>query len=227
MKRLPIVLSLVALILLAASIAYWVMQLYHPPQRPQEAAPQASVPEPSAEAAATLFGGQPSAAVVSNYQLTGVVAAGDDSVAIIVADGQPPVALKVGKELVPGITVSQVHPRYVMLSDGGVMKRIDLATDTKPAVPLNGGAPGMAAPPGQPPGMEAQSAPGVVQAQGPQEASHPQSRPSDSSRPGEGGCAYLNAQGCTQRGREEAPSAAPPPPAPVQMPPPTRSPRAP
>jgi general secretion pathway protein C len=37
-----------------------------------------------------------------------------------VADGQPPKALaKVGKELVPGVLLKEVHPRYVMLSEGG------------------------------------------------------------------------------------------------------------
>jgi general secretion pathway protein C len=46
----------------------------------------------------------------------------------------------VGKELVPGITLAEVHPRYVMLSDGGVMKRLDLAPDTKGAAPM--GVPG-------------------------------------------------------------------------------------
>ena len=40
----------------------------------------------------------------------------------------PPKALKVGHELVPGVKLAEVHARYVMLSDGGVMKRIDLAT---------------------------------------------------------------------------------------------------
>jgi general secretion pathway protein C len=174
MKRLPIVLSLVALILLAASIAYWVLQLYQPQQRPLAAAPLASMPDPSVDAAATLFGGQPSAAVVSNFQLTGIVAAGSDgdSVAILVADGAPPQALRVGKEVAPGVTVSEVHPRYVMLSDGGVMKRVDLATDTKPAAPLNAGAQGGATPMPMP---EPQTAPGAVQ----------MARPSDEAEPGE------------------------------------------
>ena len=39
-----------------------------------------SMPEPSIDAAATLFGGQAATASASNYQLTGIVAAGRDSV---------------------------------------------------------------------------------------------------------------------------------------------------
>jgi general secretion pathway protein C len=153
-KRLPLLLSLLGVILLAASLAYWILQLYQPPQRPIAAVPQAAMPDPTIDAAATLFGGQVSVASATNYQLTGVVADGNSSVAIIVAEGSPPKALRVGKELAPGITLAEVHPRYVMLSDGGVMKRVDLATDTKPAAAL-GGAPGGGAPggaPGGPPG---------------------------------------------------------------------------
>ncbi|MFL6636680.1 MAG: type II secretion system protein N [Massilia sp.] len=155
-KRLPLFLSLLGVILLAVSLAYWILQLYQPPQRPLAAAPLAAMPDPAIDAAATLFGGQVSVASATNYQLTGVVADGNSSVAIIVAEGSPPKALRIGKELAPGITLAEVHPRYVMLSDGGVMKRVDLATDAKPAAAMGGGAPAGApggvsgAPPGTP-----------------------------------------------------------------------------
>ena len=157
-KRVPFLLSLLGVILFAVSLAYWIMQLYQPPQRPIAAVPQAAMPDPTIDAAATLFGGQVSVASATNYQLTGVVADGNSSVAIIVAEGSPPKALRVGKELAPGITLAEVHPRYVMLSDGGVMKRVDLATDTKPAAPMGGGAPG-GAPGGMPQQMPQQNFP--------------------------------------------------------------------
>jgi general secretion pathway protein C len=150
MKRLPIVLTLVALIALAASVAYWILQLYQPPQRPLTAAPVTVVPEPAMDAAATLFGGQAAAQVATNYTLTGVISAGSQSVAIISANGAPAKALVLGKELAPGVTVNEVHPRYVMLSDGGVMKRIDLAPDTKAAAPMGGAGGAQAAVPSQP-----------------------------------------------------------------------------
>ncbi len=133
MKRLPILLSLFALVALSASIAYWVLQLYQPVQRPLAAATAPSQPPPAIDAAATLFGGQAAAAVASNYQLTGVVAAGRESVAILVADGGTPKALKLGKEIAAGVTVQEVHPRYVVLSEGGVPKRIELAVENKAA----------------------------------------------------------------------------------------------
>ncbi|HBI70319.1 MAG TPA: hypothetical protein DDZ22_15340, partial [Massilia sp.] len=87
MKRLPLLLTLLALVFLAVSATYWGMQLYKPQQRQIAAAPPAGIPEPAPDAAATLFGGQAATAVVTNYQLTGIVSAGRDSVAIIVADG--------------------------------------------------------------------------------------------------------------------------------------------
>jgi len=163
--RLPLLLSLLGVILLAASLAYWILQLYQPPQRPLAAAPQASVPDPSIDAAATLFGGQVAVASATNYQLTGIVSAGRDSVAILVADNAPPKALRLGKELAPGVTLSEVHPRYVMLSDGGVMKRVDLAADAKAGTSLGGAgvAPGPAAAAGGAPIMPPSISPNMPQ----------------------------------------------------------------
>jgi len=218
MKRLPLLFTLLALIFLAVSATYWGMQLYKPQQRPIAAVAPASLPEPSPDAAATLFGGQAVANVATNYQLTGIIAAGRDSAAIIVADGQPPKALKVGRELAPGVSISEVHPRYVMLSDGGVMKRIDLAPDAKPAIALSGAAaPPMALPQptavpgGVPQNTEPPMAPGAV--------------PSGPPPPGEVNPAVP--QGQEPQGQEPQepppPDAAPPPQNQPQMPPPTRS----
>ena len=137
-KRLPLLLSLIAMVLLAASLAYWILQLYQPPQRPLAAVPRATMPDPPIDAAATLFGGQLAVARATNYQLTGVISSGRDSVAILVAEGSPPKALKVGREISPGVKLVEVYPRYVMLSDGGAMKRVDLAQDTKPAAAMGG-----------------------------------------------------------------------------------------
>lgn len=215
MKRLPLLFTLLGLVFVAVSATYWGMQLYKPQQRPIAAVQTAALPEPSPDAAATLFGGQAVTNVVSNYQLTGIVSAGRDSVAILVAEGQPPKALKVGRELAPGVSISEVHPKYIMLSEGGVMKRIDLAADTRPAIPLSGG-PSMAPPPaGQPgvapgamPAMEPQTAPGAVQAPPP---------------PGE-------VNPVVPQGQEPPPEGPPPdvaptvpPPQTPQMPPPTRA----
>ena len=183
MKRLPLIFSMLAVIALSVSIAYWVMQLYKPAQRPLTATPPAPLIEPSADAAATLFGGQAVQLVATNYQLTGVVASGRESVAILVADGQPPKALKVGREVAHGVTVSEVHPRYVMLSEGGVLKRIELATDSKAGTsltpPIGGGvagAPGVVPPSyqqNQNQNQSNQQAPTYQQSQQPQQPNQP------------------------------------------------------
>jgi general secretion pathway protein C len=90
-------------------------------------------------------------AAASNYQLKGVVAAhGSDSAAIISVDGQPAMAYGQGREIAPGVTIKEVHAKYVVLSEGGALKRIELASDaaasTTPAP-----SPLQAAPMPQPP----------------------------------------------------------------------------
>jgi general secretion pathway protein C len=218
MKRLPLLFTLLALIFLAVSATYWGMQLYKPQQRPIAAVQTAALPEPSPDAAATLFGGQPATNVATNYQLTGIVAAGRDSVAILVAEGQPPKALKVGRELAPGVSISEVHPKYVMLSEGGVMRRVDLVADTRPAIPLSGAAPmpsQMAQPaiaPGAVPATEPQTMPGVVQA------------PPPAPPPGEVNPVVPQGQEPPPEGPPaDVQPTEPPPPNQPQMPPPTRA----
>jgi general secretion pathway protein C len=206
MKRLPLIFSLLAVIALSASIAYWVMELYKPKQRPLAAIAEASLPEPSPDAAATVFGGQAVTVMVSNYRLTGVVAAGRDSAAILVADGQPPKALKVGAEISPGVSVREVHARYVMLSENGVLKRIELAADDKPAANMMSGAPTPGYDPNQP-AMEQQQQQPPPQVQDVQGGNTVQPN-----QPME----VPNMPG-------NMPAGVPPPPAPVQMPVPTRN----
>lgn len=229
-KRLPLLLTLLGVILLAASLAYWILQLYQPPQRPIAAVSRTVMPDPAIDAAATLFGGQVVTASATSYQLTGIVSAGRESVAIIVAEGSPPKALRVGKELVPGITLAEVHPRYVMLSDGGVMKRLDLAADAKPAAMMGGPAgvpaPGAAMQPNMAAGAaEPPMAPGAVQQQPPQNqefASPGDVGQHDAPPPANPNSAPAN-QNNPNNPNANNPNANNPAPAPVQMPPPTRA----
>ena len=197
MKRLPLLFSLLAVIALSASIAYWVIALYKPQQRPLAAMVETSMPDPAPEAAGTLFGGQMTSVVPSNYQLTGVVAAGPEGVAILVAEGQPPRALKVGKEIAAGVSVREVHAKYVILSEGGVMKRIELATDAKAGNSLAPPAAGM----NQAPNMPEQQPNNVpVQPNAPMEVPQAQEQP-----------------------QQLPPGVPPPPPSAPNMPAPTRN----
>jgi general secretion pathway protein C len=129
MKRLPIVVSFVLFIALCISGTYWATRLFKRAERPVAAPPPMARVEVNMGAAASLFGGRPaSAAVASNFQLKGVVVADhpEDSVAILAADGKPPQSVALNMEVMPGITVKEVHAKYVVLSDGGVNKRVEL-----------------------------------------------------------------------------------------------------
>lgn len=153
MKRLPIYVTaatFAAIAAMSASCAYWGMQLFKEQQRPIAAPPPPPPQEPSVAAARSLFGGDIAVAAASNYQLKGVVAAanGRHSVAIIAADGQPAKAYPVGADVGPGVKVQEVQPRFVMLSEGGMPKRLDLPAEA----PGSGGGSGitMAPPIAQP-----------------------------------------------------------------------------
>lgn len=128
MRRWPIVISFVLFIALCASIAYWAMQFLKPPARPVAAPPPSVQPMPDLQVAASLFGGKGTAAVASNFQLKGVVVSGTptDSVAIVSADGKPAQAVRANMEIAPGVKVKEVHSRYVVISDQGVEKRVEL-----------------------------------------------------------------------------------------------------
>lgn len=149
MKRLPAVVSFVLFIALCASAAYWAMQLFKPPLRPVAAPPRVAKAEVKPEAAAALLGGVGSkVAVASNYQLRGVVVSGNgrESVAILSADGKPAQAIRVDMEVMPGVTVKEVHREYVLLSEGGVSKRVELPESAKGQVDVATASPVPTAP---------------------------------------------------------------------------------
>lgn len=135
MKRWPYLVSFLLFIALCASAAYWVIQFMRPPARPVALPPPAAQSAtPRAETAASLFGGQGEAAAsTSNYQLKGVVMAGKlaDSVVILSSDGKPAQAFRAGNEIAPGISIKEVHPRYIVMSEKGVTRRIELPKESR------------------------------------------------------------------------------------------------
>ena len=128
-KRMPVVTSFVLFLLLCASVTYWVLEFIKPPQRPVAAINTTVVAEAPLEAAAGLFGGGGvTVAMASNFQLKGIVFAANanESIAIVVADGKPPQSARVNTEVQPGVTVKEVHAHYVLLSERGMTRRVDL-----------------------------------------------------------------------------------------------------
>lgn len=129
MKQLPLVASFFLFIALCAAVAYWGLQLFKPAERPVTPPPATAPVEVRVDAAASLFGGRPAAvAVASNYELKGVLMSGTsrESAVILSADGKPAITIPAGKEIVPGVTVKEVHPLYVVLLENGVPKRVEL-----------------------------------------------------------------------------------------------------
>lgn len=136
MRRSTTILSFLLFVLLCASVAYWIMQLFKPASRPVAAPATAQAVAPKTDAAASLFGGRGGkSAVASNYQLKGLVLASNlkDSIVILSAEGKPAQAYRASKEIAPGVTVKEVHPAYVVLSENGVARRVELPAELKAA----------------------------------------------------------------------------------------------
>lgn len=185
MKRWPLVASFVLFVALCATLAYWAMQFFKPPVRPVSAPPPSVQAPPNIDAAAGLFGGKGSAAVASNFQLRGVIMAGNpaDSVAILAADGKPAQAVRANAEVLPGVKVKEVNRRYVVLLDNGVEKRVELPEENQLAMGVDGASAAPVAtrplPPRPAPAMPAT----VVNDPGPDAASSSSSAPAAGASP--------------------------------------------
>ena len=133
MKCNPLITSFILFIALCTTTAYWAMQFIKPTQRSVAAPPQAIQTESSLNAAASLFGNHSISAVPSNIQLKGVVVGSNpnESIAILLANGKLTQAIRINAEILPGITVKEVHGGYVLLSESGVLKRVELPEVTK------------------------------------------------------------------------------------------------
>ena len=128
-KRWSTVASFILFIGLCASVTFWALQLFKPVARPVAAPKIQRTVEIDPVAANDLFGGRAAAVVpTSNFQLKGVVVSRNplESVAILVADGKPAVAVRVNAEASPGVVVKEVNAKYVLLSEGGMVKRVEL-----------------------------------------------------------------------------------------------------
>jgi general secretion pathway protein C len=133
MKRLPLIINVILFALLCALLTYWGSQIFKPKVRPLQAPVSVNSYEPSVGQWGNLFGQSAVAeAAPSNYQLKGVIVATQarDSVAIILVDGKPNFTLGIGKELIPGVKLQEVHADHVIVSESGVPRRIDLPVVT-------------------------------------------------------------------------------------------------
>ncbi len=129
MKRLPLFVSLILLLALCSVIAFWGLRIFTPKLRPIAAPVTVASYEPGVGQWGNLFGQSAVAeAAPSNYQVKGVIVAprAIDSAAIIAVDGKPTFTLGVGKELTPGVKLTEVHADHVVVTESGLPRRIDL-----------------------------------------------------------------------------------------------------
>ncbi|MDP1979322.1 type II secretion system protein N [Undibacterium sp.] len=129
MKRLPVLVTFLMFVALCASLSYWGLRLFKPQARAVAAVFQQGSYEPGAGQWGGIFGAsQVMQASATNYQLKGIVLAKrtEQSLAIISANGKPALAVAMNKEVAPGVILKEVHDQYVMVSESGAMRRVDL-----------------------------------------------------------------------------------------------------
>jgi general secretion pathway protein C len=129
MKRLPLLINVVLFAMLCVVLTFWGMKIFKPTIRPIQAPVSVENYEPSVGQWGDLFGQSAVAQTApSSYQLKGVILAprSRDSVAIIAVEGQTNFTIGIGKELMPGVRLSEVHADHVIVSESGISRRIDL-----------------------------------------------------------------------------------------------------
>lgn len=129
MKRLPLAVSFLVFIALCMSLSFWGLLLFKPQARNVSAAFQQNSYEPGPGQWGGLFGNsQVMQAATSNYQLKGVVLAKrpEESLAIVSTNGKPSLSVALNKELAPDVILKEVHDQYVLISESGVVRRLDL-----------------------------------------------------------------------------------------------------
>lgn len=142
-NRLFLLLNVFVIFVLAASMADWTWRLVRP-NLPYVVASAGSsqkmgkynIPNLQILLNANLFGqaniienqATPTEVPLSslNLILTGIVAAGEDSVALISADGQPQAAFTLGEEVAHGAILHAVYPDRAILQRAGVLESLVL-----------------------------------------------------------------------------------------------------
>lgn len=199
LKRLPALTAVALFVALCASATYWALQWLAPTPRAVAAPVVSERAIPAVASAANLFGGATKGGAMVNVQLRGILHAGRESgsVAILTADGKPPMFFRLNAEVMPGVTVKAIHAKTVVLSDRGVERELAL-----PAFATQEGAAGGAP---QRPVPEQPAAPQPTQPQGQiqgQLQGQPQGQPQgmqmapqSQSSPAQAGTAGTNAAG--------------------------------
>ncbi len=179
-------LSLVIWAAVSASAVYWGLHLWVKPQPVPGQAAVAQAAPPQAADLSRLLGTPPPQPVAqvqmvaaeSRFKLLGVVApragqpGADQGLALISVDGKPPRAIRLGRELEPGLRLLAVSQRQVDLGAGGSAPKLTLVLPM--LAEANRGRPGdlpgqTSAVNGLPPAMQMPQPAGVLAAQAAQQ----------------------------------------------------------
>ena len=116
-------------LLLAFQLAHWTWVFL---DRPLASVPAGAAPEVDLAAVSRLFGAEPPAGTVAasggTLRLKGVVAPtpGVAASAIFSTGAPRDLSVYVGRDVLPGVSLAEVHPDYVIVKRAGVAERIDL-----------------------------------------------------------------------------------------------------
>lgn len=157
----PTLVNLAALVLLAFALARWTWQIVRPPVA-TTAAPLAAGRTSTAERfdltallGAQVFGVAPQATADNieniplsslNLVLTGLIAAGEQSFALIRVEGQPEAPFAIGQEILPGAVLQAVYADRAIISRGGVAESLLLEGASQPLAGVMAEPDGDAAP---------------------------------------------------------------------------------
>jgi general secretion pathway protein C len=126
--------GIVLFVVLCVPLVQWTWHVFIPAEPPVAVEPKPTSANVNRNAVADLFSKHPAViATTTKFQLNSVVLAQKerDNVAIMQINDNPAQAVRVGAQLVPGVTVSEVHGQYVLLLEDGISTRVELPANVK------------------------------------------------------------------------------------------------
>lgn len=115
--------------LVGAPLVYWTIRVMtSPPALAPASVHAVTAHDPDPVLLARAFGQVEVAApaALANIQVAGVYAGGRESAAVFVVGDGPPVAVRLGEEVAPGLILAEVDAQSVTLDSGGVRRQLRL-----------------------------------------------------------------------------------------------------
>jgi general secretion pathway protein C len=122
--------SVFLFLLLCASLTYWTLFFTTQPTHKVALSSVNEMPQVVLSDAMSLFGGSSNNDSRFPLFLRGVILSGESgaSLAIIGAPGAPQKLIQRGAELMPGITLQEIHANYIVVLDHGLRREVPLSS---------------------------------------------------------------------------------------------------